>query len=213
MVSYVIIGIAVLVVIAIVVVAVVTVQNKNREVEEAKVQATIAKLEASKPINGGWSDWVKNNPTFKCKKCSDSFKETRKCDNPFPSNGGAQCDGEDTRMTYCDDKCVFKKLGNVKLDYQQQGDYVVANGLLFKQQKDTNGNVLNMLPVSKAKKSIDRIADYKKACKEQAGCEILVIPDDAKSAWYSKYDGAFEHDKQDKGYTSYFKRSILDKTY
>lgn len=43
------------------------------------------------PVDGGWSDWTSCSTT-----CGEGI-QTRTCTNPVPANGGADCEGPDTR--------------------------------------------------------------------------------------------------------------------
>ncbi len=49
---------------------------------------------------GNWSDFTECSVT-----CGEGNKtQTRLCNNPAPSNGGANCTGLDTNITTCNDK-------------------------------------------------------------------------------------------------------------
>ena len=51
------------------------------------------------PIDGGWSTWV----TGACSKSCGTGSQTkaRQCNNPAPSNGGADCVGQETLTQSC----------------------------------------------------------------------------------------------------------------
>ena len=60
------------------------------------------------PVNGGWGDWT---DWSECSAECDGGTQTRskKCNNPAPANGGADCEGEDTETRECNTQsCVGK---------------------------------------------------------------------------------------------------------
>ena len=60
------------------------------------------------PVDGGWGDW---SDWSECSAECDGGTQTRskKCNNPAPANGGADCEGEDTATRECNTQsCVGK---------------------------------------------------------------------------------------------------------
>ena len=52
------------------------------------------------PVDGNWSTWAKDgNCTRKCGTGYQSW--IRRCDDPPPRNGGADCPGDDLRIEWC----------------------------------------------------------------------------------------------------------------
>ena len=229
--QYLIIGIVALVLIATISgVAYYNIQQTKKEaeaeIEQAKKDAEAEKTiildrvkaaeliaeQAKAPVDGGWSVWANTNPKFNCKNCSDSYKQVRKCNNPYPANGGKDCEGKTDRMMYCDKKCQFKKINEVQLDYYKDDDFVVADGLRFPKPPATQTK--RFAKPSTKKKDSDKLKDYQDWCEKEAGCEILVVPDNYDTAWYYKYDkAAMLSASKDMKSTSYIKRKLLDSRY
>ena len=52
------------------------------------------------PVNGGFSEWTAWSACSKT--CgTGSIIRTRKCDNPAPQNGGAECSGDKSETKTC----------------------------------------------------------------------------------------------------------------
>ena len=62
------------------------------------------------PVDGGWSDYGEWSA---CTEECGGGEQTRerKCNNPAPENGGADCEGESVEARSCnEDGCVGKRL-------------------------------------------------------------------------------------------------------
>ena len=58
-------------------------------------------------VNGEWSDW---SPWSSCDvTCGDGRQwRGRECNNPPPSNGGADCQGDDSEINDCTELCLCR---------------------------------------------------------------------------------------------------------
>jgi len=58
--------------------------------------------------NGGWSEWISSECSVPCG--NGTMRMERFCNNPEPQNGGADCEGENTKTTFCNPRDCQKIL-------------------------------------------------------------------------------------------------------
>ena len=77
------------------------------------------------PVDGGWSSY---GNWSKCSaECGGGTKtRSRKCDNPEPSFGGKDCEGDTTETKPCNPKPCIGKLLLLMLFYWYKGAKVVS---------------------------------------------------------------------------------------
>ena len=58
------------------------------------------------PVDGGWGTWSAfGGCSITGPNCAGNKIRTRSCDDPPPSNGGAECDGTDKEQRACPGSC------------------------------------------------------------------------------------------------------------
>ena len=84
-------------------------ENGGAECQGVSVETRSCNKQAC-PVDGGWSDY---GAWSACSVECGGGQQTRerKCNNPAPENGGAECQGESVETRSCnEDGCVGKKL-------------------------------------------------------------------------------------------------------
>ncbi|XP_046575477.1 coadhesin-like [Haliotis rubra] len=88
------------------------------------------------PVNGGWSDWSEWSQDGECSvSCGGGTvneRQNRRCDNPAPAHGGAECDGDDvnTRDAECNaHECPVDGGWSDWSDWRLDGQYTVAGNM------------------------------------------------------------------------------------
>ena len=71
--------------------------------------------------NGGWSEWVSSECSIPCG--NGTMKMERFCNNPEPQYGGADCEGENIKTTFCNQRDCRKIL--VKNAKEQLPEFVL----------------------------------------------------------------------------------------
>ena len=72
--------------------------SKNWATSILYVEVVLGFLKKCFAVNGNWSDW---GGWGSCDSNTWKRKRRRQCNNPAPSNGGAQCYGSSTKEENC----------------------------------------------------------------------------------------------------------------
>jgi len=77
--------------------------HSDTSVNDKGFRAEWKAVKAAVPINGGWSAWTTWSSCSNNKDGKGSCKKSRSraCNNPVPSNGGAQCQGDSQETAVC----------------------------------------------------------------------------------------------------------------